>query len=111
MYANRKVTSITETTTVYTPTTGIAISNSANFKVNVFPNPSNDFIAIQIEGLNKENLNIELFDITGKLVQKSTINAGATNTYLDTKILYAGSYVVKISGATVNLTKNVVISK
>lgn len=111
VYANRKVTSITETTTVYNPTTGIAISNSANFKVNVFPNPSNDFIAIQIEGLNKENLSIELFDVTGKLVQKSSINAGATNTYLDTKTLYAGSYLVKITGATVTTTKNVLITK
>jgi len=79
--------------------------------VNIFPNPSNDFIAIQVLGLNNENLSIELFDVTGRLVQKSSINAGATNTYLDTKTLYAGSYLVKISGATIKATKKVVITK
>ena len=112
VYANRKVTAVDETTIIYTPaTTGISNSNAGDFKVNVFPNPSNDFIAIQVLGLNNENLSIELFDVTGRLVQKSSINAGATNTYLDTKTLYAGSYLVKISGATLNATKKVVITK
>ena len=112
VYANRKVTNVDETTITYTPATaGISNSNAGDFKVNVFPNPSNDFIAIQVLGLNNENLSIELFDVTGRLVQKSSINAGATNTYLDTKTLYAGSYLVKISGATINATKKVVITK
>ena len=112
VYANRKVTTVSEPTTVYTSsTTGISNSNTNNFKVNIFPNPSNDFIAIQLMGLNKESLSVELFDAAGKLVQKSSINAGATNTYLDTKTLYAGNYLIKISGATVTTTKNVVISK
>jgi hypothetical protein len=112
VYANRKVTAVDETTIIYTPaTTGISNYNAGDFKVNIFPNPSNDFIAIQVLGLNNENLSIELFDVTGRLVQKSSINAGATNTYLDTKTLYAGSYLVKISGATINATKKVVITK
>jgi len=112
VYANRKVTSVDETTIIYTPaTTGISNYNAGDFKVNIFPNPSNDFIAIQVLGLNNENLSIELFDVTGRLVQKSSINAGATNTYLDTKTLYAGSYLVKISGATIKATKKVVITK
>jgi hypothetical protein len=112
VYANRKVTAVDETTIIYTPaTTGISNYSAGDFKVNVFPNPSNDFIAIQVLGLNNENLSIELFDVTGRLVQKSSINAGATNTYLDTKTLYAGSYLVKISGATINATKKVVVTK
>ena len=112
VYANRKVTAVDETTIIYTPaTTGISNYIAGDFKVNIFPNPSNDFIAIQVLGLNNENLSIELFDVTGRLVQKSSINAGATNTYLDTKTLYAGSYLVKISGATINATKKVVITK
>ncbi len=112
VYANRKVTTVSEPTTIYTPAaTGISNSNADNLKVNIFPNPSNDFIAIQLMGLNKESLSVELFDAAGKLVQKSSINAGATNTYLDTKTLYAGNYFVKISGATVTTTKKVVISK
>jgi hypothetical protein len=113
VYANRKVTSVTETTTVYNGTVGVAetTNNEEPIQLNIFPNPASDFIAIQVMGLNKENLRIELFDAAGKLVQKSSINAGATNTYLDTKTLYAGTYLVKISGATVNNTQKVMITK
>ncbi len=111
VYANRKVTTVTEPTTVYTVTTGVQDLKEDEFKVTVFPNPSNDFIAVQVLGLNKQNLNVELYDSAGKLAQKSTINAGATNTYLDTKLLYAGNYVIKIFGANVNTAQNIVISK
>ncbi|MFM9943791.1 MAG: YHYH protein [Bacteroidia bacterium] len=112
VYANRKVTSVSETTTVYTPSASIPSDKDLNqFKVNIFPNPSSDFIAIQILGLNRENLKIELFDITGKMVQQSNINAGATNTYLDTKTLYEGTYLVKITGPMVSSTQKVVITK
>lgn len=111
VYSNRKVTSVSETTTKYTSTTGLQNSKIQDVKLNIFPNPSSDFIAIQVVGLNQENLSIELFDATGKLVQKSSINAGATNTYLDTRTLYAGSYLVKITGPTVSKTSKVVITK
>jgi hypothetical protein len=111
VYANRKVTTVSETTTTYTPTVGVANQNAEELKVNIFPNPSSDFIAVQVLGLNKENLNIELYDVTGKLVQKSMINSGATNTYLDTETLYAGNYFVKITGAYINTTKKIVIAK
>ena len=111
VYSNRKVTSVSETTTKYTSTTGLQNSKIEDVKLNIFPNPSSDFIAIQVVGLNQENLSIELFDAAGKLVQKSSINAGATNTYLDTRTLYAGSYLVKITGPTVSKTSKVVITK
>jgi hypothetical protein len=111
VYANRKVNSVTESTTVYLPVTTDINDQDVHLIVNIFPNPSNDFIAIQMLGLNKENLQIQLFDATGKLVQQATINAGATNTYLDTKTLYAGSYLIKITGATTSTTKRLVITK
>jgi len=109
--ANRKVTAVTEPTTVYTVTTSVQDLKDGELKVTVFPNPSSDFIAVQIMGLNKQNLSVELYDSVGKLVQKSAINAGATNTYLDTKSLYAGNYVIKIFGADVNASQNIMISK
>ncbi|MEP7196352.1 MAG: YHYH protein [Saprospiraceae bacterium] len=112
VFANRKVTSVNEQTTVYEPTTtGYSDSKGETLEVNLFPNPSYDFIVVQILGLNKENLLIELFDLSGKLVRSSTINPGATNTYLDTKTLYEGSYIVKISGSKSSVIRNVVLSK
>jgi hypothetical protein len=111
VYANRKVTSITEATTPYTSTVSTNKLNSNNLSVKVFPNPTNDFIAVQILGLNKENVAVELYDTVGKLVQKSNITAGATNTYIDTRTLYSGNYLVKICGASSVATQQVIITK
>lgn len=111
VFANRKVSSVTESTMYYTVITDVSDSKSNDIKVNVFPNPSSDFIAVQIMGLNKENLSVELYDAAGNMVQRSSINAGATNTYLDTRTLYTGNYFVKISGASGSTTQKVMVTK
>ncbi|MEI7801086.1 MAG: YHYH protein [Bacteroidota bacterium] len=111
VYANRKVTTVSEATTVYTPASGVSTTTTDELKVNIFPNPSYDFIAVQVMGLNKENLKVELFDVVGKLVQQTSINAGATNTYIDTRKLYSGNYLVKISGENSLTTKQVTITR
>ena len=89
---------------------GISINIDA-LNVNVFPNPSSESITIEVVGFNKENLTVELFDLVGRLIEKSTLNAGATHTLLDTRRLNAGNYFVKISGETTSTTKQVLIFK
>jgi hypothetical protein len=107
-----KVTSISESVTTYAaPTTSISDVQNDLFEVNVYPNPANDFVAVQINGINKENLNVELFDATGKLVQKSIIYQGKTIAYFDTQILYSGIYFVKIAGSEGVATRKIVIQK
>ena len=66
---------------------------------------------MQIDGLNTQDLGIELYDLSGKLVQKTTLNKGASITYIDTKTLYAGTYFVKIIGANSVVNKKVIIEK
>jgi len=107
-----KVTSISESVTTYTaPTIGISDVQNDLFEMNVYPNPANDFVAVQINGINKENLNVELFDATGKLVQKSIIYQGKTIAYFDTQTLYSGIYFVKIAGSEGLATRKIVIQK
>ncbi len=107
-----KVTGITEAVTVYTPSSAGVFKTSPNhLSVNIFPNPSEDFIAVQINGLNKENLKIEMFDLGGKLIQTSSLNAGATLSYIDIRTLYAGNYLINISGETTSSSHKIVISK
>jgi YHYH protein/Secretion system C-terminal sorting domain len=110
VWANAKVASVSEATTVYAPTT-IANSTKQLYNINVFPNPANDFIAIQYLGLNKENLQIQLIDRSGRILQKTILPQGATNTYLDTKTMYAGNYLVKIIGAGGSIVKQISIVK
>jgi hypothetical protein len=95
-----KVTTITEPVTVYLDTTssGVGINNlEQNFSVDIFPNPANDLIAVQVKNINRENIKVELFDFTGKKVDETTILQGSTIAYFDTKTLYSGQYIVKIS--------------
>jgi hypothetical protein len=88
-----KVQTITETTTPYNPVTAVVDAGNA-FTFNAFPNPSNDFIAVQAAGFLSENIDVKLFDSTGRLVQEALIHPGSTICYLDTQILYNGIYTI-----------------
>jgi Secretion system C-terminal sorting domain/YHYH protein len=91
-----KVTSISETVTTYTPTTATSEPIS-DLKIAIFPNPAGDFIAIQTSGLLREKADITLFDMNGKIMQTTAIEAGSTIGFLDARTLYSGVYLVKIS--------------
>ncbi|MCF8277568.1 MAG: YHYH protein [Flavobacteriales bacterium] len=108
-YANRKVTSVTEVTTVYTPSvTGIA-SQDMDVKFTVFPNPSTDLIALQISGMTDHDMPVEVYDMQGKLITTGVIRQGTTIWYLDTKTMYDGTYIVKVG--TSGATKTVVLAR
>ena len=95
-YGNKtasKVTTIGETVTTYTATVGL---NEKEIEVNVFPNPTNDFLIVQLNGLNKTNTQIELVDLNGKIVASQTINQGSTIGYIDVSTIYDGNYKVRI---------------
>ena len=104
-----KVNSITETVTTYTPTVVATENKLENTKVSVFPNPASDVVAIQIGEFSTENLDVILFDMAGKEIAKTVLYQGSTIAYFDTKTLYNGEYVVKISNKTTNMTKKVTV--
>lgn len=50
--------------------------------VQAYPNPANDFVTIRVEsGLNEhyQTLTYELFDMTGRVLEKKTISSDLTN--------------------------------
>ena len=106
--AASKVTSITETVTQYIPTTsGI---NPINIeKINVYPNPSADVIAIQVKDLNRSTLKIGLFDMLGTKLEEIAIQPGQTIGYFDTRKLYNGTYLVRMLGDQETLIKRIVV--
>lgn len=106
-YGNKtasKVTTIGETVTTYTSTAGV---DEKEISVNVFPNPTNDILIIQLNGLNKTNTQIDLVDLNGRIVAKQTINQGSTIAYIDVSTIYEGNYLVKIT--TENQSKTISI--
>lgn len=92
------VTAINEITTKYDVSTS-SISNAEldKMNINVYPNPSSDLIAVQIEGITNNDISLKLLDTNGNEIYQTTINKGQTIGYFDTQILYAGVYFVKIS--------------
>ena len=61
-------------------------------KVSIFPNPSRDFIKIQLEADQIEK--IELYSLTGKLIFKTDLNSNIF--ILDTANYPSGTYLLKV---------------
>ena len=74
-------------------TSGLVTINP-DFNVSIFPNPSSDFMAVQLQGLLTEKVDVKLFDQSGKMLKETSIQPGSTLCYLDTQILYSGTYFV-----------------
>jgi len=107
-----QITSITESVTTYTPsTTAIVTGVLDKATINIYPNPASDLVAVQMNNLSNTNIPIELYDITGKLVQKTTLYQGSTIAYFDTRTLYGGEYLIKIFDGTDVITKKVTLVK
>jgi hypothetical protein len=102
-YGNKtasKVTSIGETVTTYTSTAGV---EDKIIEFSIFPNPANDLLIIQVNGLNDTDLNVELFDLSGKLIAKNKILQGSTISYFDVSTIYSGIYFLKIGNKTIEV--------
>ncbi len=63
--------------------------------IKVYPNPSNDFINVDIEADRFSSSEIELFDIQGRLVKKSKLNAQIGNR-IDVSNLSSGAYTYRV---------------
>lgn len=113
-YGNRtatKVATITETVATYNPTTAIGNTQLDKMAITIYPNPGNDFIAIQIDGIVSSDINIELYDLTGKQINKTTLKQGSTITYIDTRTLYNGNYLLRMSNGSQSTTKKILIQR
>ncbi|MEZ4771947.1 MAG: YHYH protein [Bacteroidia bacterium] len=109
--ANRSVTSVNETTTVYTGTTGISDAEFNDLNISIFPNPASDLIAIQLGKVVNENLQVELIDLSGRRIATSAINQGSTIGYFDVQAVREGVYMIVITGGKHKTTQKVIVNK
>ncbi|MBX2905933.1 MAG: YHYH protein [Taibaiella sp.] len=105
-----KVTSITEPTTVYDPSSSAVADAGTQPEITAFPNPTSDFIAIQAGNLVTKGFKIAVFDISGKQVQTAEIAQGSTIAYIDARLLYNGDYFVKVYNEDMSVTRKVTIT-
>lgn len=87
----QKVATITEVASVYSPT-AVDDFSSIIREISIYPNPVNDLLAIQVNQLNTQNIDLTMYDINGNIVNQTTLYAGSTIAYFDTKTLYSGTY-------------------
>jgi hypothetical protein len=105
-----KVQTITEPVTTYNPSTGTNTMEQVSMEVGVFPNPSGEFFAVQVQGILENEARVQLFSENGSLMQETAIQPGSTICYLDARTLYAGVYMVKVSvGGDVVAVRKVVV--
>lgn len=76
----------------------VIYENSANIgefnnsEIKIYPNPTNDFVTIQVPK-NFENNQVEILDLSGKILFSKTLSESAL---LDLSHLYAGTYFIRI---------------
>ncbi len=107
-----KPTSISEATTTYTTASTTGIQNSSlEMAINIYPNPSADLIMIQSKELLKNDLQVELSNVTGQIVAKKEFYQGSTICYFETTGLYNGTYFLTVIDNGTKKTFKVVINR
>jgi hypothetical protein len=111
VYANRLVTSIDESTEDYDPTTEVSNMDAEPINLSIISNPTSDLLTIQVHGVLKVDLSVELYDMMGKKVKQSTCYKGQTIAFMDLQTIYNGNYIVKIQGQGVFYSQNIQVDK
>jgi hypothetical protein len=106
-----KVQSITEQVTPYTPTVGIGQVNNEQVQLSIFPNPANDLVAVQCGSFHVSDLEVSLFSLDGKLIERKKLLQGTTIAYFDIQTLYSGEYIIRIKSCNLVHTKKFVVQR
>jgi len=91
----------------YTPT---AIENVANdISLAVFPNPSSNNLTVTFDVRENENVNVQIFDLTGSLVKQVLNNntQGKQTVNADLSSLSNGAYLLKVTAGDFVSTKKI----
>lgn len=78
----------------------LGIKEAFFVNVSLFPNPTNEFIILQLESFTND-LSYALYDLNGKIVVQGIVEA--LETQIDMRILATGQYNLAIKNATNNI--------
>ena len=98
----------TETVSVTVWATGIDEQKSF-ITVKLFPNPTDDILNLNIEGLESNELSIKIMNLNGQIIEQSTISNGGTsmNKSLNLSNYPAGFYLLELSTAESSSTHRI----
>lgn len=75
--------------------TSIKNISLAKAGISIFPNPASSSIMIHLDKASSKSLQIEIFDITGKIVSSKVMNKGVSDHVLDVRLLANGVYMLR----------------
>ena len=74
--------------------TGIKEAKGINLSVSAYPNPATDYLTVKVENYKTDNLQYQVFDINGKLLQ--SVKATGQETSINIQDYPAANYFVKV---------------
>ena len=82
-----------------------------SWNLQLFPNPTKEEIYLKYNLLKEDNIQITLYDLTGKLMldkKAGAKNPGENQDSLDLRQLAAGTYICRISGERNSISKQII---
>ena len=73
---------------------------SNNFKLKVYPNPASEFVWVELESDEINEVLIEMFDLNGKLVYNSKLNIHEVRTQIKLTDQNSSQYILRISDSS-----------
>lgn len=77
-----------------------SIEEEILLSMNFYPNPTKDILSIELGETSNEQTNIEIYDLSGKIILRDNLSAGNTFKQISLSHLKAGFYILK---ATIGL--------
>jgi hypothetical protein len=74
--------------------TGLEEAQSINLSVTAYPNPTTDYLTLEVKDVELLNLHFQLYDMNGKLLQNEKITGNQTSIVMSN--LLPATYFVKV---------------
>jgi hypothetical protein len=83
--------------------------NLAEVTMNLYPNPTAEYLNISLRN-NLNDIDLQLYDMSGKLIHKDVINANDTKYVLPMQTVAAGNYLIQMQSedGSLNTTHKVI---
>jgi hypothetical protein len=90
--------------------TDVLTAFEGDLKLNVFPNPTNGFVNVSIEGFSGEPLSITIKDMIGRILQEQSLDrlSGSTDLSLDMSDTPDGVYFIELKAESRSLIQKII---
>jgi len=89
--------------------TGIEAAKDITLSVSAYPNPTTDYLTLEVKDSELSGLSFQLYDLNGKLLQSKNING--TQTEINMSSYVPSSYFVKVTNRTQSIKEFKIIKQ